>query len=337
MDSQGAKIEQVVFDFLRPKLKLYREQYGDLARAAATSIAKVNAHADAVVVQRRRELKRAQDDYESCCRQEGADCSGFARKVQICEKKLDDALRGRALVHEASDRFRSSQTVHTAAVDQLLLRAGKLVRTADERTIRYQKQSQYTPRATLLGSTMLGSSRSGSAGLAGTAPLSASSGADSGRGSNGGGGEGGTAESSWRSLPGVEVPAGFPAGFAQIPINLITNDNPVTGASNFDAGQDLPTLRWSTDALLDVVLPAMSRVTDVQHYLTERDRQENLSGDRSYSATYRGFFSAGTAIKLTPLADGTFDLGNGRHRLWLLSRTGVGTVPARIVGGISHK
>jgi hypothetical protein len=41
---------------------------------------------------------------------------------------------------------------------------------------------------------------------------------------------------------------------------LIANDNPVSGPNDFDAGQNLGDLRWSSEALLDVVLPAASKV-----------------------------------------------------------------------------
>lgn len=331
MDNRGAKVEQVVFEYLRPKLKQYREQAAELKRAAASSISKVIAHAEAVVAQRRRELKRAQDELEACQEQEDADCSGYARQVRICEQKLSDALRGRALIQEAADRFHRAQSKHTTEVDQLLLRAEKLVRTADERTIRYQKASQYFPQTTLLGSTPLG----GRGGASGTGAPSAGSASGSGTGPGADGEPESTSPSAppWHNLPGVIVPQHFPSGFGLIPIALINNDNPVSGPQGFDAGQSLPVLRWATDALLDVVLPAMARIPDVQVYLSDRDSQEGLAGDRSYAATYRGFFTPDTAIKVSPTAGGTFDLGNGRHRLWLLSRAGVDAVPVRIIGG----
>lgn len=329
MDSRGAKVEEVVFDYLRPKLKQYREQAADLKRSSASSIAKVIAHADAVVTQRRREVEKAQADLEACQQQEDANCSGHVRQVQICQQRLSDALRGRAMIQEAGDRFSRQQTRYMNEIDQILLRAEKLVRLADERTTRYQKASQYIPQSTLLSSTPLGG-RTGSAAMPslGTPPSD-----PLGGGPSGGDSAPAAPPPSWQSLPGVSVPQHFPAGFAMVPIALIDNDNPVTGPHGFDAGQSLPTLRWATDALLDVVLPAMARMPDLRGYLRDRDAQEGLSGDRSYTATYQGFFSPDSAIKVSPTPHGTFFLGNGRHRLWLLSRAGIDAVPVRIVGG----
>lgn len=104
------------------------------------------------------------------------------------------------------------------------------------------------------------------------------------------------------------------------------------GPEDFDAGQNLTALNWSSEALLDVVLPAMAKVPDVKAYLLDRDRRDGLVGDRSYTATHSGFFSPSSAIRLRPQADGSFELINGRHRLWLMSRAGADSVPALIAG-----
>lgn len=322
-----AKIEQAVFDLLRPQLKQYREQVADLKRAVASSTAKVNQHAEDVLVQRRRELHTATEQLKQCQAQEDANCSGFHRKVEDCERALQRAVQGRALVQQASARFQHQQVRYDAIVDQLLIRAGKVVRTADERTISYQKAANYTAAPRLLSATPLSGSGvgGGNFSLGGTAGTAAPS------GPSGGGSADGAA--SWRELPGVSVPATFPPGFALIPMSLIVDDSPVTGSQDFDNGQDLPALRWASEACVNVVLPAMSRGGDAQRYFTERDARENRTGTRSYAATYDGFFTQSTAIKLSPLPDGTFCVNNGRHRIWLLTRAGAQSVPASISGG----
>jgi hypothetical protein len=323
-----ARVEQAVFDFLRPQLKQYRQQATDLARATASSIAKVTQHADDVVLQRRRELKRAQDALESCRAQEGADCSGYYRQVQLCEQALQRAIQGRELIEQASATFRHAQSRHETAVDQTIVAAEKIVRSADERTIGYQKSSGYSPSVTMVSAAAIG----GGGGSTDSALASAGAAA----GPFGGGGRSSDpapAATSWRDLPGVNVPAHFPEGFALIPVGLIANDNPVIGPHEFDAGQNLADLSWSSEALLDVVMPAVSKVSTAQTYLAERDAREGLSGSRSYTATYSGFFSPSTAIRLRPLDNGTFDLINGRHRLWLISHAGAEHVPALISGG----
>ncbi len=333
--SDGAKVEQVVFDFLRPQLKRYREQSTDLQRAVASAISKVSQRADGIVTDRRRALHRAQQALDNCMCQEDADCSGFARKVGECDEALQRAVRGRELIEQGRARFQHAQKKHTNTVDELLIRAEKLVRTADERTIQYQKASAFVPPSTTVSAPGWKSSSGGGSAL-GTAGLGIAGALGGGAASprtSGAPGEVASDAESWRDRPGVSVPASFPTGFALVPISLITNSNPVAGVADFDKGQDVAALQWASEAFLDVVLPAMQKVSSPREYLAERDRRENRTGAKSFESTYAGFFSDQTAIKLSPLSDGTFDLINGRHRLWLLDRAGATHIAARIGGG----
>ncbi|MCP9273938.1 hypothetical protein [Mycolicibacterium arenosum] len=323
-----AKVEQSVFDFLRPQLKRYREQSTDLTRATASSISKVAARADGVVTDRRRALRRAQQDLENCLCQEDANCSGFARRVQECEDALQRAIRGRELIELGRARFQHAQNKHTAQVDQLLIRAEKLVRTADERTTNFQKQSTYVPPSTV---SAPGYKSSGGGGLS-TGGSARSSDVGGFGGGSPGGGSGSSAGGSWRDIPGVSVPESFPAGFALIPISKIANGNPVTGVADFDNGQDVDALQWSSRALVAVVLPAMLKGGTPREYLADRDQREKRSGGQTFVASYDGFFGQ-HPMKLSPQSDGTFDLINGRHRLWLLENAGATHVPAWIGGG----
>lgn len=325
-----AKVEQAVFDFLRPQLKRYREQSTDLARATASSISKVASRADGIVTDRRRALRRAEQDLENCMCQEDADCSGFSRRVRECEEALHRAIRGRELIEQGRARFQHAQNKHTMQVDQLLIRAEKLVRIADERTTEFQKQSTYVPSSNTISAPGYKSS-SGGAGLTlGSGRLTPSSGMGAGGASVGSGSTLSTGES-WRNIQGVSVPDTFPAGFALVPISKIANGNPVTGIADFDKGQDVATLEWSSRALVAVVLPAMQKGGAPKDRLAERDQREKRYGAQTFAATYDGFFG-GQSIVLSPQADGTFDLTNGRHRLWLLENVGATHVPARIAG-----
>jgi hypothetical protein len=330
--SNTAKVDQAVFDFLRPQLKRYREQSVELARTTASSISKVTARADGIVTDRRRALRKAEQDLDNCQGQEDADCSGFARRVQECREALQRAIRGRELIEQGRARFQHAQNKHTTQVDQLLIRAEKLVRAADERTINYQKQSSYVPSSNTIAAPGWKSASGGGGLITGSGPV----------GSTGVGGGAGVALSgesvshpacqSWRDIPGVSVPESFPAGFALVPISKITNGNPVTGVEDFDKGQDVDALQWSSKALVAVVLPAMQNGGAPKEYLIGRDQRENRTGEKTFEATYSGFFSSDSAIKLSPQADGTFDLTNGRHRLWLLGQAGATHIPA-LIGG----
>lgn len=329
---QPAKVEQAVFDYLRPRLKQHREDATELSRTVSGAIAKTRQHAADVVAERRRQLARAQAQLESCECQEDADCSGFRRRVALAAAALESAVRGRELIEQAATRFAHQQAKYRTSVEDLLLRAEKLVRTADERTIDYQKASQYSPGVKLMSASPLGSAGAGRDLLGSAGPLG---GAPAPLGGAEGAGQGGSAApdaDSWQDWPGVQVPAQFPAGFALIPIASIIDADPVTGSADFDNDkQDLAVLRWSVEALLDVVLGTLDG-PGARQYLRERDAREGLTGPRSYSGCYDGFFSPGTALKMRPSADGNFELINGRHRLWLLRRAGAAHVPALIRG-----
>lgn len=292
MDNR-ANVDQAVFEFLRPELKRYREDVAELSSSAARAIAQARSNADSVVSNRRMQLDAAQHALGACLRQEDADCSGYRHRVEDCNRALENAIRGRDLIQSASSAFLHAQSTYRNTVDQLVLRAEKVVRVADERTADYQHVEPH------------GSATTAGTGAHWIAPEDSPS---------------------WRDLPGVLVPECFPDGFAAIPVDLIDSDERTA-----DANEDIATARWSAEALLDVVLPAMSSMTDVDQYLSDRDARDAPVGTRSYVATYSTYFSPDSAIRLTPMPHG-FSLVSGAHRLRALRRAGARTVPA-LIGG----
>lgn len=316
--TKHAKVDQSVFEILLPRLKEQRYEVDELAREVSHTIGKTKQHAADVVAERRRRLRRACEELEACESREHADCSGYRRVVQQREHELQRSLQGMRLIEEAASVYQRAQDSHRDHVDTLITEGQKFVRDAAERTRGYQKASGVSAAATVLfGSSVGGSTASGitGAGLSGAGTVAGIVG--------GGGGSGG--------LSGVISSPGLPHGFALVPLTTIVLANEVQGPADFDAGQNLADLRWAVRALLDVVLPAASSVPEARSYLAARDAREGLSGPRSYVATYEGFFGD-TAIRLSPLPDGTFDVVNGRHRIWLLREEYAQMVPARIAG-----
>lgn len=335
-----ARVDESVFDYLKPRLKQYESEHAELARDVSRSIAKVTQEAEERVTERRRALARAVQQLESCEAQRaedeeqgnaGADCGGYRRQAATCEAELARAIKGRAMIVEAAAQFRHAQSRYTASMERIILDGQKLLRAAAERAERYQKASTYVPAATLLsavgmsgGAALLGSSAPTTMGRIG--PDASAFGAGSGM-------RGGTL--SWRDLPGVMVPEWLPLGYGLIPLALLPDDGTVTSAADFETNPNkhpLRDLRWAVDALGEVVLPAMERKADPLEYLQRRDTDEGRSGAKSYAQTYRGFFGD-DAIALSALPDGTFDVTNGYHRIWLLRQAYADQVPARIIGG----
>ena len=64
--------------------------------------------------------------------------------------------------------------------------------------------------------------------------------------------------------------------------------------------------------------------------LAQRDADEGLSGERSYTGVYRWYYHPDHAIKVSRLADGHLDVTNGYHRLYVARRMGVNSLPAVI-------
>jgi hypothetical protein len=296
MDNK-ARIEQSVFDILRPHLRRYRGDAASVTGRVRSAIDQTTSRAESLVNDKRLALDRAIHALEACLHQENSDCSGLREHVDRCQFVLQEAIRGRDLIRQASITFSASGYLRN--IDELVLRAEKIVRAADERTTAYQKAAQ------TFSTTQAGGGHEVGEFAASSTPL-------------------------WRELPGVSVPAHFPEGFALIPVDLIISDDPVP-----DAGQESRALRWSVDALLDVVLPAMSSVADVGQYLRDRDAREQPPGGRSYCATYSDFFTRDSAIRLRPRSDGRFDLVNGRHWVGFMARAGAGCVPALIGGAMT--
>lgn len=298
--TEYAKVDQSVFEYLLPRLKEHRYQVDELAREVSHTISKTKQHATDVVAERRRRLRRACDELAACEANKDSDCSGYRRSVQARELELERALQGKRLIDEAATVYQRAQDSHRDHVDQLITEGQKLVRDAAERVGSYQKAAGFSTAVTLrFGSSVGGSATSGIASPGGL--------------------------SSAISSPGL------PDGFTLVPLPSIASAGEVQGPADFDAGQNLADLRWAVRALLDVVLPAASSVPEARSYLAARDAREGLSGPRSYVATYEGFFGD-NAIRLSALPDGTFDVVNGRHRIWLLREEHAQTVPARITG-----
>lgn len=336
-----ARVDESVFDYLKPRLKQYESEHAELTREVARSITKVSQEADDKVTERRRALSRAKEQLSSCQAQSaeaekrgesGSDCGGYRRQVDQCRSELERALRGRAMIAEASAQFRHAQSRYTNKMSEILVDAQKLLRAAAERTTRYQKASAYVPTTTLAsGAGITGGEIVFDSGSTASPNVGTSFGDSSTALHNCGPAE----PTSWRDRPGVETPDWLPVGYALVPISAIADDGGITAAADFDDNPNkhsIRDLRWAVNALDEVVLPAMGRKEDPLGYLERRDAAEGLVGGRSYAQTYRGFFGD-DAVALSPLSDGTFDVINGYHRIWLLREAYVDHVPARIVGG----
>jgi hypothetical protein len=122
----------------------------------------------------------------------------------------------------------------------------------------------------------------------------------------------------------------LPEGWAMVPLSRIdTSKSGVTGPGDFTKGYSTQDLEWAYGALNEVVLPGLAEGRDPD-YFAQLDAGEGRLGARSYSDTYQGFLGGDDTIKLDARPDGTYDVTNGYHRLWVAQRMGLSSVPARV-------
>jgi hypothetical protein len=125
--------------------------------------------------------------------------------------------------------------------------------------------------------------------------------------------------------PGIVLP--LPGGFYAVSLDHIVDDGTVTGAQDFTKGYSLEDLAWALRALEERVQPAVLAGQGID-YFQALDAREGRMGARSYADTYSGFFDRSNAVQLNVREDGRFDVGNGRHRLWVARRLGFTEIPA---------
>lgn len=114
-------------------------------------------------------------------------------------------------------------------------------------------------------------------------------------------------------------------GMEDIEIQRVINDR--SSPLNFEKASRAH-VEWGLDKLKTVVEPAL-RMGKGPDYFAKRDKDERLSGERSYSGVYNWFYNSDHAIKLTR-ASGGYVVSNGYHRLAVARELGLETLPALV-------
>lgn len=228
---------------------------------------------------------------QRCEQDPEGDCSGLRHQVAVARDRLERAAQARRRAVDASDRFGSWSQRVGAARDEAVRSGEALIR-------RYRD------------------------GLRDYVALTASVAGGSSGGGGGGGGMSGGGGSGWAP--------GFPAGWELVPVSAInTADSRISGPADFGKGYSPEDLTWAYGALDRVILPGLANGQGAADFAA-LDAQQGLSGTRSFSMTYSGFFGGNDAVKLSAQGDGTFTVTNGYHRIWLAQRLGRSSIPARV-------
>lgn len=272
-------------------------RYGDAEQtvlAQADSALRVTTDlVHAAVKQRVQNLAAAEAALQTCQAQDDTDCSTLVLAVQRARTRLQSAQQASRMINAAAGRYAPIRTRHAANV-QALVQNGRIHLGANLRDL-----AAYLPGGAS-GGGLPGGSSSGSAGAMTVSPS------------------------------GLTEPAGFPTGWAMVPLAEIdTSESTVTGPESFGKGYSTDDLSWAFDKLHEVVIPALA-LGKTGDYFAERDQRENLMGTRSYHMTWSQFFGPDDAIRLERGPDSRLRVGNGQHRIWLAQQRGEQAVPAWI-------
>ncbi|MFZ4748730.1 MAG: hypothetical protein ACOYLK_17910 [Sphingomonas sp.] len=151
-----------------------------------------------------------------------------------------------------------------------------------------------------------------------------------GTGGSGGGGSAVRASGSTTAMGAITRPAGFPEGFAMVPLSLVDeSDSQVGGPEDFKKGYSPADLEWAHEAFVGVIMPGVANGLTIDDF-RDRDQREGRMGTRSYADTYSGFFSTDHAITLSGPG---CTVVNGYHRIWVARQMGLRHIPARLMGG----
>jgi hypothetical protein len=110
-----------------------------------------------------------------------------------------------------------------------------------------------------------------------------------------------------------------------VSVSSVRDSDPVQSRSEFER-VSYEQVEWGIDRLKSVVEPAVGMGKGLE-YFEARDRAEGLSGERSNAGVFRWFYGENTAMKVRTGSDGTGELINGRHRLFVARRMGIDSLP----------
>ncbi|MRH91664.1 hypothetical protein GFY24_30210 [Nocardia sp. SYP-A9097] len=265
-------------------------------RTAGFAQRRVEAELAQQIAKRQRELASAKQEYESCCRIEDADCSGPRRVLERCVRALDAAHRAQRMYDASTAEYISAAARFARVRVSLATESKQLLATIADDLDAYG-------RATAAASSVTFASGGASTRIHGTAA----------------------------STPSLSHPPGFPAGYAMVPVGALdTSGSNVGGPGSFKSDSTPDDLEWGFETFNSVIVRALRQGKGLD-YFRERDSNEGLCGTRSYAMTYTGFLADDEAVRVRLRPDGTFEVRNGFHRIWVAQRMGLADIPAKVV------
>lgn len=303
------------------ELRAYVGESAQVRSAADSAAASEGRRIRDEVARRAAISAAAEKAYRRCTADPDSDCSEEYRAMIRAAQRLEQAQRCLHRFELAHEHYRLARSRHRSSLDHTGDRVQIRLATIARDLSIYQRFSLSVQTGSghvvAFGGSGGGSSRGGGASYGGID----TTGGGAIFGSVGGGGSGGAV------LP---HPKGAPEGAVLVPLSAIDDsDSRVTGPNDFKMDCSPEDLEWGFEALRNVVLPALALNLGAD-YFSEKDAREGLYGSRSYSDTYSGFFGTNEAPRFRMTPQGTLQVANGYHRVWVARRRGLDAIPGRI-------
>lgn len=313
--SRGARVDPQAVVKLAVDLQSHSRTAHETCASASATASRVAAEIAAIVDRRRGHVRQAEQDYRYCTARNlddaVPDCTVEARALASAVDSLECAQNAMRRFSRAQEAFSQSTHTYRSTISACHDEArSKLTQIAQDLEI-------YERFSLTLGRT--GASQS-SYGLAGKGD--GASGAGSATGDQ--------ASSTPAGDTAVIYPAGVPDGYGLIPLSRIVPDDSITGPESFKMDSPPGDLEWAFTALNNVVLPALALGKSAE-YFADRDSREGRVGNRSYSATFSGFFGQDECPRFSIADNGRIDVANGRHRVWVASHLNLQHIPGFVI------
>ena len=125
-----------------------------------------------------------------------------------------------------------------------------------------------------------------------------------------------------------------PSGTSNIPLEQI-NPTDVNAPSDFKSPEQYAGMSREAD-MLKQMQPTVEQGGDVEtfHNWDKANQIGHYSHNkyvRGYADVYHTYYDGNELIALEPKGDGTYDVINGRHRVYACREAGLKTVPAKII------
>lgn len=343
---------------VKKALSAYADRVEPTAAAAEREMAKISEEIASFVQECQKNIRSLENALEVLRQEEEPNLSAIREKERQLAgwlRKHSDTRRLESSVARDHATFRGHQRRYTNAMKPLAEKGTARMRGAREDVIKYEKNQNVQARSatttwramgtggsSLGGGSSWGAVTSGDAGWSGAASTTSGPGAGSTTAHAGGDGSSSTA-GAVAGTPAVHDPStgrfadhgevsvdGLPAGIVLVPLGRCVDEGRVRSSADFNSGKGTSDdLIWAVQSLYKDVIPRMGRGGDVLQRLHDTDNGRGNSGNRSLHATYVGFFGD-QAIKVTELADGSYEVINGAHRIWAAQQLGVTHLPATV-------